>query len=142
MSLLNYTTTIAAQKTAGEIQGILAGHGAKAILMNYADGEVESLSFKVMTIHGEVAIRLPVDPDAVLLVMQRGRTPQSYCNRTQAVRVAWRIVKSWVQAQMALIETDMVRMEQVFLPYWVVSPGRTLYDHIVDTKFQLPGGEG
>jgi len=141
MPLLNYTTTISAQKTVGEIQGILAGHGAMAILMNYVDGEVESLSFKVMTVHGEVAIRLPVDPDAVLLVMQRGRVPRAYCNWAQAVRVAWRILKSWVQAQMALIETDMVKMEQVFLPYWVVPSGKTLYDHIVDTKFQLPGGD-
>ncbi|GAI18091.1 unnamed protein product, partial [marine sediment metagenome] len=35
MPLLNYSTSISAQKTVGEIMGLLAGHGAKAILMNY-----------------------------------------------------------------------------------------------------------
>ena len=34
----------------------------------------------------------------------------------QANRTAWRIIKEWILAQMALIETEMVSVEEVFLP--------------------------
>lgn len=86
MPLLNYTTQIEAIKTVGEIQGILAGHGAKSILIDYSDdGQVEALAFKVLTPHGDVGIRLPIDPDAVLKVLTEqnrlGKVPKRYINR-------------------------------------------------------------
>lgn len=145
--LLNYTTQIEAVKTVGEIQGILAGHGAKSVLVDYSDdGQVEALAFKVLTPQGDIGIRLPIDPDAVLKVLTEqnrlGRVPRRYINRAQAVRVAWRIVKDWVQAQMAILETEMVRMEQIFLPYVMTQSGRTLYEAMVDRHFQLGPGKG
>ncbi|MBA7709039.1 hypothetical protein ES703_117946 [subsurface metagenome] len=147
MALLNYTTSIEAVKTVGEIQGILAGHGAKSIKTDYSnDGQVEALSFLVLTPHGEVGIRLPIDPDAVLKVLTQqnrlGKVPKRYVNRAQATRVAWRIVKDWVEAQMAILETEMVKMEQIFLPYVITQSGRTLYEAMVDSHFQLGAGEG
>ena len=147
MALLNYTTTIEAIKTVGEIQGILAGHGAKSILIDYADdGQVEALSFKILTPQGNIGIRLPIDPDAVLKVLTEqnrlGRVPRRYVNRPQAIRIAWRIVKDWVAAQMAILETEMVKMEQIFLPYVITGGGRTLYEVMVDHHFQLGTGEG
>jgi len=69
VALLNYTTQIEAIKTVGEIHGILAGHGAKSIQTDYSDGQIEALSFFVLTPHGEVGIRLPINPDAVLQVL-------------------------------------------------------------------------
>ena len=141
MALLNYTTSISAQKTVGEIMGMLVAHGATAVLMNYdEDRQIESLSFRVTTAKGDIEIRLPVNPDAVLRVMKGTRTPRHYCNREQALRVAWRIAKSWVQAQMAIIETEMVKIDQVFLPYWVTPSGETVYENYVGTKFQLGKG--
>ena len=147
MPLLNYTTTIEAAKTVGEIQGILVGHGAKSVLINYGeDGTIEALAFQVLTPHGNVGIRLPIDPDAVLKVLTQqnrlGRVPKRYINHAQAVRVAWRIVKDWVAAQMAILETEMVKMEQIFLPYVITKEGRTLYEVMVDHHFQLGPGEG
>lgn len=143
-ALLNYSTKIEAIKTVGEIQGILAAHGAKSILTDYADdGTVEALAFQVPTPHGDVGIRLPIHPDAVLKVLMRQhftgnlRSHQGRPDRRQAVRVAWRIVKDWVEAQMAILETEMVRMEQIFLPYVITKEGRTLYEVIVDHHFQL-----
>jgi len=141
MPLLNYTTTVEALRTVGQIQVILVAHGAKSILMNYSDdGTIESLSFVVKTPHGEIPIRLPVEANAVLKVMEKQNLAPRYANYQQAVRVAWRIVKDWVAAQMAILETEMVRMEQVFLPYIVNQDGRTLYEVMVDRHFLL--GEG
>ena len=38
MTVLNYTTKIAASKTVGEIQAMLAKHGASRIATDYHDG--------------------------------------------------------------------------------------------------------
>lgn len=140
--LLNYTTTVSAQKTVSEILASLAMHGAKAILINYDDaGQIESLSFRLATVSGDINIRLPIDSGAVLRVMERQGVQHRYCTRQRAVQVAWRIAKDWMQAQMALVETEMVRMEQVFLPYWITPSGNTLYQFLVSSRFQLPEGE-
>ncbi len=147
MPLLNYTTSIEASKTVTEIQSILAKHGAKSILIDYGEsGAIEACSFRVLTPQGDVAIRLPVDPEAVLKVLTQqsrlGRVPKRYLTQTQAVRVAWRILRDWTAAQMAILETEMVKMEQIFLPYVITEDGRTLYEAMVDRHFQLGLGKG
>jgi len=61
--------------------------------------------------------------------------------RAQAVRVAWRILKDWVAAQMAILETEMVKLEQIFLPYVETPDGRTVYERLAESRFlQLPPG--
>jgi hypothetical protein len=60
-------------------------------------------------------------------------------NRAQAVRTAWRIVKDWVEAQMALVETQMVTTQQVFLPYAIMKDGRTLTEHVEQNPAFLLG---
>lgn len=146
MPLLNYTTSIEASKTVAEIQSILAKHGAKSILVDYGEsGTIEACSFRVVTPKGDVAIRLPIDPEAVLKVLTQqsrlGKVPRRYLTQAQAVRVAWRILKDWVAAQMAILETEMVKMEQIFLPYVITEDGRTLYEAMVDRHFQLGLGK-
>jgi hypothetical protein len=143
MPLANYTTSVEAIKTVGEIQGILVGHGAREILMNYDEhGIIESLSFIIKTPYGNMPIKLPIDAKAVLKVLEREGAPPRFCNHAQAVRIAWRILKDWVRAQMAILETEMVRMEQIFLPYMVSSDGRTLYEAMIDKGFYLTEGKG
>lgn len=146
MPLLNYTTKIEAIKTVGEIQRTLANHGAKSILSDYDDqGQIEALAFRIITPHGDIGFRLPIDPAAVLKVLKQqndmGKVPKAFVNHQQAVRVAWRIVKDWVEAQMAILETEMVNMEQVFLPYMISGNGRTLYEVMAETKFQITAGK-
>ncbi len=144
MALLNYTTQIEASKTVGQIHGILVGHGARSILTNYdKDGQIESLSFEVDTPHGVAHIKLPVDPDAVLRVMMKSgsHVPYRLQTKAQAIRIAWRIVKDWVEAQMAILETEMVKMEQIFLPYIQIENGQTLFE-VFEARKMLTQGEG
>jgi hypothetical protein len=47
-----------------------------------------------------------------------------------AINVAWRVIKDWVEAQLALIEANQVKIEQVFLPYAITAQGNTLYEQI------------
>ena len=145
MAILNYTTTVEALKTVGEIQGILVAHGAKSIYMDYNEGVVVALAFVIDTPFGEVPIRLPVNARAVLAVMEKqnrqSRIPRRFVNYPQAVRVAWRITKDWVEAQVAILETEMVTLEQIFLPYIETKGGKTLYEVMVERHLALPEGK-
>jgi len=146
MGLLNYSTKIAPEKTAGEIERILVSHGATAFLKEYDhDRFLSGLAFKVKTPQGELPFRLPADIAATFRVLERqsreGKIPRHYVNEAQARRIAWRIIKDWIDAQMAILETEMVRMEQIFLPYLVVDrDNKTLYESMVESKFLLREG--
>lgn len=142
-NLLNYTTKIPATRTASEIMETLARHHAKSVKIDYDnDGAAEALSFQIMTSTDTLLpIRLPINAGAVLQVLIRQKVGREYQNKHQAVRTAWRILKNWVEAQMAILETEMVTMEEIFLPYLLVAGGKTLYQSIADTRFQLYSGK-
>lgn len=144
MPLANYTTKVSTHRTVSEIQGMLAGHGARGILMNYDDhGYIVSLAFAINGPgDGPIEFKLPVDWRPVLAVLEQDKkVPRSLRTQEQALRVAWRIVRDWIRAQMAFLETKMVKMEQVFLPYMLNAQGKTLYEALVDSRFQLTAGE-
>lgn len=139
MAIKNYTTTINVNKTIGEIQGILSKHGATAIMTEYDNRNVTGLSFKIMTPRGELGIRLPSNTDRVLQVLKNQRKNNNQVKDTfeQANKVAWRIIKDWVDAQMAILETEMVEMEQIFLPYVLNNKGKTLYQEFKENQLLL-----
>jgi hypothetical protein len=125
MPIKNYTTDVDVYKTLGTIQADLVKHGAKKIVQDYDDaGSIVSLCFMIDTPNGPRGIRLPANVDAVWSVLQRQKVK---CDRAQAERVAWRIIKDWVAAQMAILETEMVQMDEIFLPYMINDSGQTLF---------------
>ena len=130
MPLLNYTTGIEVDKTVAEIQKILTKNGANAILVENDDtGQIVALSFKVKMEQGDVGFRLPSDWRPVLHILEHDpKVPRPKRTKEQALRVAWRIIKDWVEAQMAIVQTRMVKLDQVFLPYAVAKDGRTFYE--------------
>lgn len=130
MSLLNYTTSIKAAKTANEVQAILVKGGARQIMSVFDDdGQVSALSFSVMTQLGMRGFTLPVDWLPVLSILNKDpRVPGHKKNNEHARNVAWRIMKDWIEAQMALVETGMVTFDQVMLPYMRSVEGATFYD--------------
>ena len=138
MPILNYTTKLDVFATLGEIQGLLVRHGAKKIVQDYDDdGHISALSFLIDTPDGPRGIRLPANVDAVLAVLTKQKVR---CDRDQAERVAWRIVKDWVAAQMAILESEMVQMDEIFLPYMVNDSGQTLFQCYRKNQL-LVGGE-
>jgi hypothetical protein len=135
--LLNYTTSISSEKTVAEIQQKLAQHGAHQILHEYDNnGNLMGLSFKIRTTFGELAFRLPANIEAVQKVLtaqyKRRRTQVGY---DHASRVAWRILKDWTEAQLALLQTGQVTVEQVFMAFIMDAKGRTLYEVMCAEKF-------
>jgi len=129
MAILNYTTEVSTEKTVGEIQSRLAKAKAQAVLTEYdGTGLITHLSFKVDTKHGIMAFRLPANIEAILKIIKNSaKVPYRLKTREQAARVAWRIIFRWVEAQLAIIETEMVTIDQVFLPYMQSGDGQTFY---------------
>ena len=155
MPLKNYTTEVSARKSIAEIQSKLVDHGATSMIIDYGpDKEPVSLSFIVPTSQGNLPFRLPAKAEEVekILLGMRRRVPETWHYdydrvmdkiRKQAARVAWRIIRDWIDAQLAIIETEMVTIDQVFLPYMLMDGGsHTLYETLVDRGFLLKEGQG
>lgn len=147
MPVVNYTTTVSAEKTIWEIQQRLAKHGAKRIAVDYDDaGEPSGLSFMIIhPEHGPRLFSLPVDTEAMRRVLVRqvgGRPGSKATSPEQAARVAWRVMKDWIAAQLALVETTMVGLDEVMLPYiHVDGHGTTLREQYRRHEIGVRGGE-
>lgn len=138
MPLLNYTTKVDVYTTIGAIQGQLVKHGAKKIMQEYDDaGRIMALSFQIDTPNGLRGIKLPANAEPVRRVLAKQKVK---CDVEQSERVAWRIIKEWVEAQMAILESEMVQMDEIFLPYMLNSKGQTVFEAYQSQQLWL--GEG
>lgn len=146
MGILNYTTKIAVEKTISEIHGILVKHKAKSVRTDYnSDSRPVAILFLIETEFGDQSFRLPSNVDGVWRVMVRQweagklRTlSRRQLTHQQAERVAWRITKDWVEAQMAIVEANIVSVDQVMLPYLQMADGNTLYEAVKAGRYALP----
>lgn len=148
MTILNYTTSIDAQKTAVEIQSMLARAKASAVMSEYdTEGVISHIAFRLNTQQGNISFRLPGNVDGVLAAMhvakRKNKNARITCTREQAARVGWRIIKDWVEAQLAIIEAGMATTDQVFLPYAQTLNGQTVYERFAggDRLLQLTHGK-
>lgn len=143
MALLNYSTTVDAYKTVAEIEQMLVKHGAKSIMKSYEGEDVTSLSFLIDTGNGNIPVKLPVRLDDVLQVLTEQKKAHPKANikatREQANRVAWRILKDWIEVQMALLDMKMVEFEEIFLSYIETADGKTIYEKLEEKQFLLNG---
>lgn len=140
MPIKNYTTKVPAVQTVGEIQGMLAAHGARKVMMDYSDrGKVEAVTFGLMLNGTMAGFKIDAKPVGVMAVMQKDGIK---CDAAQAERIAWRNVKDWIAAQLALVETEQATMEQVFLPYLLDSGEKTLYEKVLESGFMPALMEG
>ena len=147
MAIKNFTTDVPVNRTVSEIHLMLADHGAKRILFDYSDdGKVDAISFTISTPYGEQAIKLPANAERVRAVLHEQKNSTKNRSRTpiddsqeQADRVAWRIVKDWLAAQLAILETEMVTVQQVFLPYFINNKGETLYEVYASGNLLIEG---
>ena len=141
MPIANYSTSIKAEKTIGEIQGMLGRAGALAVLFEFDAEIVTAVSFRLLHEGAVVSFRLPANIKNIYVVLQREGVPKRLRTMEQASRVAWRIIKDWLRAQLAIVEAEQADMIEVFLPY-AQNPatGETLYKQLEQGGFkQLTG---
>jgi hypothetical protein len=144
MALLNYSTKIRAAQTVGEIHAMLAAAGAGEIMTRYVERRAVGVSFSLDGPRGKLAFALPVQVDEVAAIMRRqlrtgelksggGLSRATLESVEHAERVAWRIAKDWLEAQLALVEAAMVTLDQVMLSYLLLDADTTLYQRFVST---------
>lgn len=142
----NYTTDIPIEKTINEIQKILAQNGARGIALEYdGNGNIKDIFFKIILNEKELPFRLPARADKVYISLHGDATygyKERYGKQWQAEsqRIAWRICKTWLEAQITLINLDQAKMEEVFLPYLIMPGKKTLFETMEQNKFLLPSG--
>lgn len=132
MAIKNYTTGIKVEKTIAEIEQKLAQNGATHIYKIYENGIPKGLAFSILVNGSPLSFKLPMREDKILIVfknsVKRKELPQRYAkDLEQARRTGWRILKDWIESQLALIEIDIAKAEEIFLPY--------LYDMATDETF-------
>lgn len=138
MPILNYTTEVPADRTCGEITSLLVRKGARSITSEFDEtGEMQGISF-VMSLAGlPIRFMLPANVSGVAGVLlkdapyktSRGCSEAVYRSKLEARAkwIAWRILKDWVAAQMALIESGQASPQQAFMPYAQQDDGRTMF---------------
>lgn len=120
-------------------------------------GRGRSPRFVILVEGLPLSIRLPCNVEGVYSVLWKAKgVPSRLKTRLQARRVAWRILKDWLEAQLALHEAGQAEMAQVFMAYAIDSEGRTAYemfreshvkqlnaapDNVVEGNFQATGSE-
>ena len=136
------TTTVDATRTCGEVTSELIRAGANQIATTYENGRVTGLRW-IMRVNGiDQLFEMPTRFEPVFKILNGRRSTWDRANkadadRVQAERVAWRQLLRWVQAQNAMIQTGMVKPEEVYVAYWV-PPGETvtLFQHLTETRFK------
>lgn len=136
--LKNYTTGISAEKSVMEIEQLLSAFGASHVMKEFAgDGGAKSIAFRL----DEQSYKLPANVDGVKQALY-GEKKASFrrnagTNRDeQSCRVAWRIIRDWLHAQLSVIASGQAKPDEVMLPYlW--DGKRTLYTAYKNGALQL-----
>lgn len=128
-------------KTVAEIQRTLGIKGATRVAVDYVQGKAVAVSFGLDVNGFAVNYRLPCSVEGVRSALKREKKMTAARDTAQCERIAWRIVKDWVEAQMALVEAGQAEVAEVFMPYAVYANGQTLFQAMKNHQLQLGGGE-
>ena len=138
-TLFMETTKIPVGQTVAEIQRLLGECGCCGVLTQYEKGEVIAVSFQIMFLDKTIPFRLPCRWQPIynsLMSRKRKKRANTAMNsEEQAKRVAWRQILRWVEAQLALVDTEMVKVQEVFLPYVQTGLNETLYQKLESKGF-------
>lgn len=107
------------------------------------DRSPSGIAFSIETAHGERSFRLPAHIEGVEAALQRElkrkRIQRRMACREHAAKVAWRVLKNWVDVQMAIVEAGLVTVDEVMLPYLVLRGDTTMYQVMNEHRLALPG---
>jgi hypothetical protein len=142
MPIKNYTTSMSVEQSVMAIQKCLLAHGAEGFSTRYDGKTLISLAFLIKTKHGKLAFSLPANITGVQQCLINDGLGGKTITLEHSAQVAWRTLRDWVEAQMAIVEAEMVELEEIFLPY-MITGDKTLYQYMLDKGFpQLEEGHG
>ena len=128
------STKVPMDRTLGLIHSLLSEHGAMAIMSEYENGQISQMAFRYKVGETFIAYRLPCRWRNILkLLKYKSYGPD---DEARARRIAWRQVYWWLKAQLAMVDTEMVKLTEVFLPYAQYPTGETVYERLETQRFQ------
>lgn len=137
--LSNYTSNMPMNRLFDGITKMLVSHGARQIMFEYGDqGQATGITFVLQMAKGMQPVKLPARVEKVEQVFKNQNIRYK---EDQPYRTGWKNIYDWIKAQLALLDTEMVKMEEIFLPYMVNNQGKTLFEAMEKTGFYLPSGE-
>lgn len=141
MPIKNYTSKVPANRSIEEIQTALVKNGALGVQYDYekGTGRIAALRFRLPVKEKLVVFSLPVHWQSFQQVL-KNQNIKRHDDEDYVYRVAWRCIRDWVLAQMALYETSIVELPQVFLPFATDNKGQTFYNKIQNNNFLLGDG--
>lgn len=135
LTLFMESTKKEPEETIAEIQRLLRRVNMRNVMMTYdGAGEVCAVNFTLLIKDQVIPYRLPANHKPLWRLAQEGKT-KYIKDEKQACRVAWRQVYRWIEAQLAMIETQMVEVEEIFLPYMMINDEQTVYDKMLSGGF-------
>lgn len=122
-----------------EVQSILVKHGAKKVIIDYEDQKPTQVLFCIELNNELIPFCLPCNYRGVLKAMQKDKkVPKKLLTEEQAIKVSWRIIKNWIEAQMAIVEAELADLAEVFLPYAMTNGGTSsLYESVTKGEIKL-----
>ncbi len=144
-TLFMETTEVSATRSAGEITEVLIQSGATQIATDYKNGKIVGLRWTFNADGQDLLFSMPARVDPLFEIFKKRRAGKygNYLSpadlislREKSERVAWRQLLRWTQAQLAMMETGMVKPQEVFLPYWQPSGTRTLFEMMEGQRFK------
>jgi hypothetical protein len=151
MAIKNYASEKPIERIFAELQQTLGTHGAKQISFDYGeDGKVHGMQFVIKVNDRFLPVKLPARVEKAQAVLKKQweegvishkRGKENTYGDEQAYRVAWRNILDWVQAQMALLDIGMAKIEEVFLPYMQDRDGVTFFERMEQRGFLLESGK-
>lgn len=132
MPILNFTTKIDAWKTVNEIQQILAKHNVSHFSIKNQGSFPVALSFTVNYKNTPLNFLLPCNHEGVLACLKRDhKVPSGSKNSEQALRTSWRILKDWVESQMAIVDAELAPIQDIFMHCLVINDrGETMAERV------------
>jgi hypothetical protein len=132
--LKNYRSDARVENSLARIEELVVKHGATQLYKEYKDGLVVGVVFIIPILSGELPIRLPARVEKVKYNLYGKRLEYTKSMEEQARRTAWANIRDWLDAQIALIENEQVKLEEIFLPYMTDRSGKTLFEYIRENK--------
>lgn len=129
----NYTSELEVEESLAIIRRSLTQHKARRITFENDDqGQTVGLIFEMLLAGQRLTFRVPARFERVRVLVEQALREAHLSRQNldeQTQRTAWANIKDWVLAQMALIDIEMVKMEEVFFPYLVQGKqGQTVFE--------------
>ncbi|HEY8560473.1 MAG TPA: hypothetical protein VIL74_08855 [Pyrinomonadaceae bacterium] len=132
--LKNYTTSVPAMQSVGEIQAILAKHGITDIGLKFADGKPTGITFTAFLLGKPQKFEIECKAQAVLGVLQASKVEPRYRTVDHATNVGWRILKDLIDAQMASVAIEQMELAQAFFGFALDASGKTSYQIFIENR--------